>query len=76
MNFNIFGGFQKNENFWGIMILWIFCGVHHNFGLYLGVISMHFMVFLRSRYRLGNMFLVAKIFQFFGVLEIPGIFWR
>ena len=36
-------------------------GGHHNIGLYLGVISMHFRVFLRSRYRMGNIFLVAKI---------------
>ena len=34
-------------------------GGHHNIGLYLGVVSMHFKVFLRSRYRLGNIFLVA-----------------
>ena len=28
LNFNIFGGFQKNEFFWGGMkILWIFWGV-------------------------------------------------
>ena len=26
-NFNIFEGFQKNDNFWGIKILWIFFGV-------------------------------------------------
>ena len=37
MNFNILGGFQK--------ILWIFLGGHHNIGLYLEVISMHFRVF-------------------------------
>ena len=24
LNFNIFGGFQKNEYFWGMMKLWIF----------------------------------------------------
>ena len=40
----------------------IFWG-HHNIGLYLGVISMHLGSFLRSRYRMGNIFLVAK-FQF------------
>ena len=31
--------------FWGMKILWIFFGGHHKTGLYLGVISMHFMVF-------------------------------
>ena len=33
--------------FWGMKILWIFLWGHHNIGLYLGVISMHFMVFFR-----------------------------
>ena len=36
-------------------------GGHHNIGLYLGVISMHLGSFLRSRYRMGNIFLVVKI---------------
>ena len=45
MNFNIFGGFQKNKYFWGMKILWIFLGSHHKIGLYLGVISMHFRDF-------------------------------
>ena len=27
--FNNFGGFQKNEYFWGMKILWIFLGGHH-----------------------------------------------
>ena len=31
--------------FWGMKILWIFLGGHHKFGLYLGVISMHFRAF-------------------------------
>ena len=33
LNFNIFWGFQKNEYFWGIKILWIFWGGHHKIGL-------------------------------------------
>ena len=37
-------------------ILWIFLGDHHNIRLYLGVISMHFWVFLRSMYRMGYFF--------------------
>ena len=45
LNFNIFGGFQKNNNFWGMKILLIFFGGHHKIGLFLGVISMHFRVF-------------------------------
>ena len=43
LNFNIFGGFQKNKYFWGIKILWIFfLGGHHKIGLYLWG---HFYVF-------------------------------
>ena len=38
-------GFQKNEYFWGMKILWIFFGGHHKIGLYLRVISMHLRVF-------------------------------
>ena len=33
--------------FWGMKILWIFLGGHHKIGLDLGVISMHFRVFLK-----------------------------
>ena len=41
LNFNIFEGFQKNKiNIFG----GIFWG-HHKIGHYLGVFSMHFMVF-------------------------------
>ena len=37
LNFNIFGGFQKNKYFFlGVMILWIFFGDNHKIGLYLG----------------------------------------
>ena len=36
LNFNIFGGFQKNEYFWGMTNLWIFLGGHRKIGLYLG----------------------------------------
>ena len=46
-------------------------GVHHEIGLYLGLISMHFRVFsLRQRF-LG----VAKISNIIEVLEIPDISW-
>ena len=48
------------DTFWG----------HHNIGLYLGDISMHFRIL---RYRIGNIFLVAKISNFFGVFETPDI---
>ena len=45
LNFNIFGGFQKKMNIFGVMkILWIFLGESSQIGLYFGVISMHFRV--------------------------------
>ena len=45
LNLTIFWGFQKNEYFGGMKILWIYLGGHHKIGLYLGVISMYFRVF-------------------------------
>ena len=39
---------------------------------------MHFMVFLRSRYRMGNIFFCCLNLEFkffFGVLEIPDIYF-
>ena len=42
--------------FWGMKILWIFLGGHHKIGLYLGVISMHFMVFLKVKVQNGGRF--------------------
>ena len=72
LNFDIFGFFQKNEYSFGYEdFVDVFFGGHHKIGLYLGVISMHFRVFLRSRYRIGDIFGVAKISNIFGVLEIP-----
>ena len=45
LNFNIFGGFQKNEYFWGgNEILWIFLGSSQNWACF-RVISMQFRVF-------------------------------
>ena len=34
LNLIIFGGFQKNEYFFGMKILWIFFFGHHKIGLY------------------------------------------
>ena len=60
LNFDIFGFFQKNEYSFGYEdFVDVFLGGHHKIGLYLGVISMHFRVFLRSRYRIGDIFGVA-----------------
>ena len=45
LNLTIFGGFPKNEYFWGhVGFVDIFLG-HHKVGLYLWVISMYFRVF-------------------------------
>ena len=55
------GGFRKNILL-GMKILWMFFWGHYKIGLYLGVISMHFKVFSPgSRYRIGDIFGVAKI---------------
>ena len=54
LNFNIFGGFQKNKYgyedfvdiFWG----------HHKIGLYIGYISMHFRVLFKVIVQNGDIF--------------------
>ena len=57
LNFNIFGGFQKNKYFFGYEDFVHIFGGHHKIGLYLGVISMQFSFFLlRSMYRMGDIF--------------------
>ena len=62
LNFSILEVFRKMSIFCGMKILWIFFflgggGGYHKVGLYLGVISMHFMgLFFRSRYRIGDIF--------------------
>ena len=43
--FQFIFGFSEKNIFWGMKILWIFFWGHHEIGLYLGVISMHFRVF-------------------------------
>ena len=62
---NIFGGMK---------ILWIFFGCHHKIGLVLGVISMHFRVFLKIKLQNYDIFGVAKTSNIFWVLDIPDIF--
>ena len=61
--------------FWGMKILWIFLGGHHKIGLYLGVISTHFRVFCEGQVTEWGNFRSLKFQIFFGVLEIPDIFW-
>ena len=59
----------------GMKILWIFGGGgggKHKNGLYLGVISMHFMFFFKGQGTEWGIFWgVAKLSNIFGVLEIP-----
>ena len=50
-------------------------GGHHKTGLFCGVISIHLRLFLRSRYRIGIFFWVAKFQIFFGVCLIFLIFF-
>ena len=64
MNFVIFGGFQKNDILLGMKFCGYFGG-HHKIGLYLGVISMHFTVFLKVNVQNGGYFCVAKISNIF-----------
>ena len=52
----LFSGFQKNEYFLGMKILWIFFGDHHKIRLYLGVNSMHFWVFFKVNVQNGCIF--------------------
>ena len=57
-------------------ILWIFFWGHHKIGLYFEVISMHFKVFsLGQGTESGIFFGLLKFQIFFGVLEIPDIFF-
>ena len=53
--------------FWGMKILSIFFWGHNKFGLYLGVISMHFGSFFMAKVQEWGIFL--------GVAKISNIFW-
>ena len=76
MNFNIFLGFKKNKYFWGYEdFVDIFWGSSQTWTIFKGHFNAFLGLFLRSRYRMGDMFWVAKFQIFFGVLEIPDIFW-
>ena len=64
LNFDIFWGFQKNEYFLGLMEIFFFEG-HHKIGLVCGSLLSNLGSFLRSRYRIGIFFWVAKISNIF-----------
>ena len=72
LNFNIFGGFQKNEYFWGYEdFVDIFWESLQNWTIFRG----HFYAFKGLQgTEWGIFFGVAKISNFLGVLDIPDIF--
>ena len=74
MNFNIFGVFQKMNIFGVLRFCGYFFGDHHNIGLYLGVISMHFRVFFKVKVQKGGYFLVVIISNCFGCLKFQIFF--
>ena len=68
--FQYFIGFSEKKNIFSVMkILWTFFGGHHKIGLYLGLISMHFRGFFRSRYKMGIYFGLLKFHIFLGCLK-------
>ena len=57
-------------------ILWIFLGVIANWTIFRGHLYAFYGLFLRSRYRMGDLFFGLLNFKYFlGVLEIPDIFF-
>ena len=77
LNFNIFGGFWEKCIFWGgggVEDFVDIFGGHHKIGLVWGSFLCISGYFLKSRYRIGIYFLVAKFQIFFWVLEIPDNF--
>ena len=75
LKFRFISGFQTNEYFLGMNILWIFLGGHHKMRLYIGVISMHFWVFFKAKVQNGVFLGLLKFQIFLVVLEIPGFFF-
>ena len=65
LNFNILGGggFRKINIFLGYEDFVDIFGGHHKIGLYLGVIFMHFRVFLKVNVQNGGYFLGCQNFK-------------
>ena len=62
MNFNIFGGFQKNKYFLGYEdFVDIFWGSPQNWAIFRGYFYAFEGFFLRSLYRMGIFVLITKI---------------
>ena len=77
LNFNIFGGFQKNEYFLGyedfVDIIW--GGGSSQSWASFRLISMHFRVFFKAKVSEFGYFLgLLKFQKFLGMLDIPDIF--
>ena len=76
----IIWGFQKNEYFWGMKILWIlFGGSSQNWTIF-GSLLCILGSFLRPVYRMGIFLSFFSFFFFFlggggGAAKIPHIFW-
>ena len=61
LNFDIFGGFQKNSYFWGYEdFVNIFWGSSQNCTILRGHFFVFYALCLKSRYRMGVFFGVAK----------------
>ena len=66
LNFNIFGGFQKNKYLFGYKdFVDIFLASSLNWTIFRGQFYAFYGLFLRSRYRIGDIFRVAKISNIF-----------
>ena len=74
-NFEFQYFFSENRIFWGYEDFVDIFGGHHKIRLYLGVISMHFRVFLWSRYRMGVVFGLVKFQMFLGCLKFLIFSW-
>ena len=76
LNFNILWGFQKNKYFLGVRrFCGYFLGSSQNWASF-RFISMHLRVFFKVKdTELGYFLGLLKLQIFFGVLDIPDIFW-
>ena len=69
-------GFQKNEYFWGYEdFVDIFWESLQNWTIFRSHFYVFWGLFLRPRYRMGDIFWAAKISNIFWVLKIPDFFF-
>ena len=62
--------------FWGYEDFGYIFGGHDKISLVVGVSSMYLRVFFKVNVQNENIFACQKFQIFFGVLDIPDIFWR